>query len=73
MSPIKRYGKKKAYYPIQIIDLTFQVDYITPKKIRLFEEHDENPAHTDLNFIQTKHREIKMVSHGNKISGVDVI
>ena len=46
LSPIITYDKMKNYYPIQIIDLRFQVDHISPKKIRLFKEHDKNPANT---------------------------
>ena len=32
LSPIVTYDKMKDYYPIQIIDLRFQVDHISPKK-----------------------------------------
>ena len=48
LSPIISYDKMKKYYPIQIIDLRFQVDHISPKKIRLFEEYDNNPNNTNL-------------------------
>ena len=27
----------QAFYPIQVIDLIFQIDYVTPKKISLIE------------------------------------
>ena len=30
LSPIITYDKMKTYYPIQIIDLRFQVDHISP-------------------------------------------
>ena len=63
----------KSFYPIQVIDLRFQVDYITPKKIRIFEEHETDPEHTNLHFILIKHKEIKMVSDGNKTTGIDLI
>ena len=33
LSPIISYDKMKTYYPIQIFDLRFQVDHISPKKI----------------------------------------
>ena len=56
----------KTYYPIRIIDLGFQLDYVTPKKDTPFEEYDEDPAHTNLFGIIIKHRDIKMVSDGNK-------
>ena len=73
LNPIISYDKMKKYYPIQIIDLRFQVDHISPKKIRLFEEYDNNPVNTDLYVILIKHREIKMISYGNKIIGVEVV
>ena len=70
--PIKTSDKMETYHPIQIFDLWFKVDYITPAKIRLFEEYEENPTHTDLYVTLIEHREIRMISDGNKISGVDV-
>ena len=73
LSPIITYDKMKNYYPIQIIDLRFQVDHISPKKIRLFEEYDPNPTITVLYVILIKHREIKMISDGNKIISVEVV
>ena len=63
----------KDFFPIQIIDLSFQVDHISPKKIRLFEEYDPNPTNTVLYVILIKHREIKMVPDGNKFFGVEVV
>ena len=66
LSPIITYDKMKDYYPFQIIDLRFQVDHISPKKIGLFEEHDKNPINTNLYIILIKHREIKMISDGKK-------
>ena len=57
LSPIITYRKMKDYYPFQIIDLRFQVDHISPKKIRNFEEYDENPLNIILYSILKKHRE----------------
>ena len=48
LCPIVTYDKMKNYYPIQIIDLRFQVDHISPKKSRLFEEHEDNLSNTIL-------------------------
>ena len=73
LSPIITYDKMKNYYPVQIIDLRFQVDHISPKKIRLFEEYDPNPVNIILYVILIKHREIKMISDGNKIISVEVV
>ena len=67
------YLDMKAFYPIQVIDLSFQIDYITPKKIRLFEEYENTPENTILYVILIKHRGIKMVSDGHKITGIELI
>ena len=72
-SPTVTYDKMKDYYLIQIIDLRFQVDHISPKKTRLFEEYDDNPTNTNLYIILIKHREIKMISDGKKIISVEVV
>ena len=73
LSPIIRYDQMNTYYPTQISDLKFQKDYMTPRKTRLFQEYDENPTQKDLYVILFKHREIKMISNGNEISGVEII
>ena len=73
LSPITTYDKIENYYPIQVIDLRFQVDHISPKKIRLFEEYDPNPTNTNLYVVLIKHRQIKMISDGNKIISVEVV
>ena len=38
------YTDMKDKYPIQVIDLRYQADHITPKKIQLFEEYRAGPA-----------------------------
>ena len=63
----------ETFYPIQVIDLRFQIDYVTPKKIRLFEKYENAPENTNLYVILTKHREINIVSDGNKITGIEPI
>ena len=73
LSPIITYNKMKDYYPIQRIDLRFQVDHISPKKIILFEEYDDNPTNTILYVILFKHREKKMISDGNKTISVEIV
>ena len=73
LNPFLTYDKMKIYYPIQIIDLRFQVDHISPKKFRLFEEYDDYPVITNLYTFLKKHREIKMIIDGNKISSVEVV
>ena len=46
LNAIITYDKMKRWYPFEIIDLRFQVDHIPPKKIRFFEEYDDNPIIT---------------------------
>ena len=73
LSPTISFYKMKIIFPIQIIDLRFQVDHISPKKIQLIEEFDKNPTNTILYIILIKHREIKMISDGIKIISVEVV
>ena len=47
LSPIKTYDKMKTKYIIHVTDLRFQMDYLTPKKKRLFEKYDEDPIDTN--------------------------
>ena len=60
----------KDYYPFEKIDLRFQVDQISPKKLRLFEKYNDNPANTIVYIILIKHTEIKVISDGNKIISI---
>ena len=66
LHPFVTYLDLKIFYPIQVIDLRFQIDYITPKKNTLFEEYENTPENTSLHVILIKHREIRMVSDGKK-------
>ena len=45
----------------------------TQRKIQLFEEYRANTANARLFLILIRHREIKMVSDGNKITEIKVI
>ena len=63
----------KYLYPIQITDLRHQVDHLTPKKIQIFEEVSEDPANERLLIIIVRHRQIEMISDGNKIMEVKFI
>ena len=73
MQPYFSYSDMKYLYPIQITDLRHQVDHITPKKIQLFQEFSEDPANERLFIILIRHRQIEMISDGNKIIEVKVI
>ena len=73
LHPFISYLDMKAFYPIQVIDLRFQIDYVTPKKVGLFEEFENTPENTNLYVILIKHREINMVSDGIKLTGIELI
>ena len=69
------YTDMRNKYPIQVIDLRFRVDHKTPKKIQLLEEFNTYPANVNarLFVILIRHRQIEMISDGNKIVEVKVI
>ena len=71
--PYISYPDMKYLYPIQIIDLRYQIDQISPKKIQLFEEFSEDPANERLFIILVRQRQSEMISDGNKIIEVKVI
>ena len=73
LQPCISYLDLKYLYPIQITDLRHQVDHLTPKKIQLFEEFSEDPANERLFIILVRHRQVEMISDGNKIIEVKVI
>ena len=73
LQPYISYPDMKYLYPVQITDLRFQVDHITRKKIQLFEEFSEDPANERLFIILIRHRQVEMISDGNKIFEVKVI
>ena len=60
-------------YPIQITDLRHQVDHLTPMRIQLFEEFDDDPAMERLFVILARHRQVEMISNGIEIVEVKVI
>ena len=61
------YGDMKNKNPIQVIDLRFPVDHNNPKEIQLFEEHRGATTNARLFMILISHREIEMITDGNKI------
>ena len=63
----------KNFCPIQVIDLRFQVDHITPKKVQLFEEFSEDPDNERIFIILIRQIQIEMISYGEKIIEVKVI
>ena len=73
MSPFISYPDMKTKYPIEIIDLRHQTDYISPKKIQLFQEYSTDPENAKFYLIVIRRREIELISDGNKLIEVKVI
>ena len=77
LTPFISYPDMKSKYPIQVIDLRFQPDHISPKKIQLFEENRADPANNPNNarlyVILIRRREVELSSDGNKLIEVEVI
>ena len=59
----------KCFHPIQITDLRHQVDRISPTKKQIFED----PANERLFLILVRHRQVEVISDGNKIIEVKII
>ena len=72
LQPYISYRHMKDHYPIQITGLRHQVDHITPKKFQLLEEFSEEPANERLFLILVRHRQVEMISDGDKIVEVKV-
>ena len=77
MNPFVSYPDLKTKYPIQVIDLRFQADHITPKKIQVFEEYRAEPANHPNNArlftVLIRRREVELISDGNKLIEVKII
>ena len=65
--------KRSVCIPLKKFFFRLQVDQKSPKKIRYFTEFDDNPVNTIIYKILIKHREIKMISDGNKIISVESV
>ena len=73
LSPFINYSDMKTKYPIQVYDLRFRADHITPKKFQLFEEYRADPTNARLYVILIRRREIELISDGNKLIEVKLI
>ena len=75
LNPFISYPEMKNEYPIHLLDLRFQVDHVTPKKIKLFEEFNTDPLNVNARIfvILVKHRQFELMSDGNKFIEVKVI
>ena len=68
LDPFISYTDMKNKYLFQVVDLRFPVDHIIPKKIQLLEEYRGVTNDARLFMILIRHREIKMISDGKKIT-----
>ena len=57
----------KNKYPIQTIDLRFQVDHTNPQKNQPIEEYRGATNNASLFIILLRHKEIKIISDGKKL------
>ena len=73
LNPYISYIDMKNFYPIQVIDFRFQVDHIRLNKKQILEEFSEDPDNERLFVILIRHRQLEMISDGNKIIEVIVI
>ena len=75
MNPFISYTDMKNKYPIQVIDLKHPIDHISPKKIQLFQEYKNDPVYANkrLYVILIRHKQIEMISDGNKFIEFKVI
>ena len=61
------YPNMKNKYPIQVIDMIFQVEQITLKKIQVLEEYKGNSRNARSFVLLIRLREKEMISDGNKL------
>ena len=75
MNPFISYTDLKNKYPIQVIDLRFQVDHITPKENQLFQDFNTDAANVSakLFVILIRQIQIEIISDGNKTIEIKVI
>ena len=68
MNPFLSYSDMEDRYPIQVIDLRHQIDHISPKKLQLFQVYKNDPVYANkrLYVILIRHKQIEMISDGNK-------
>ena len=73
MSPFISYPDMKTKYPIEMIDLRYQPEDITPKKIQLFLEFGDDPDNARFFLILIRRRETELISGGNKLIEIKII
>ena len=62
----------KTKNPVQVRDLRFQVDLIILKKNQFLDENRNNPGNARLFVLLVGHRELEMISDGNKNTEVNL-
>ena len=73
LNPFINYTDMKTKYPIPVIDLSFRVDHIIPKKNQLLEEYRGATNIVRLFMVFLRHREIKRITDGKKITEINFI
>ena len=73
MTPFISDPDMKTKYPIELIDLRYQSDHITPKKIQLFFEYGTDHENARFFPILIRRREIELISDGKKLIQIKVI
>ena len=68
LNPLLGYIDMKNKYPIQVIDLSYQIDPIIPKKSKLFVVCRGATNNGRMFMILFRQRKIKMVYDGDKIT-----
>ena len=58
----------KSFFPIQVIDLGFEINEINPKQVHLFEEYRRNPNQARLFIVSIKPREYRIISDDRKVT-----
>ena len=70
------YTEMENFNPIQVIDLSFQVHYVTATKTLPFEKYRSNPdnVHVDASFFTmfTRRRELKVLSDGKQLLRIKI-
>ena len=67
------YTDMKKKYPVQVLDLRFQVHHINTKKVQLHQEYRGAAKSARMFMIIIRHRDIEMFSDEKKINEVTVI
>ena len=75
MIPFISFIDMKNRYPLQVIDLRHQIDHISPKINQLFEKYKNDPVYANKRLYVSlfRHKQMELISDGNKFIEVKVI